>query len=207
MNRRTVATLSLALTLHLIPLLIWTGSRSAHRATVDEQSVAFILVPIAPKRTNVTPAPSPPRPSMRRPVLRERHSSPVQTLEPARAVAPASAPVTPAGDTVERALHEAGRIDRALRGSTPPVPAVRPDSPYARFEAALASAFIDRSLTLTRDRYSAPDGVVIERLTQGGKAVCYMSGAVNFVPGILKDSSRPNKVNCPPADSGWVRVR
>ncbi len=69
----------------------------------------------------------------------------------------------------------------------------------------MASAYIDKSNTLTVDRYESGEGVIIERLPRGGKSSCYMSGTVNFVPGILSDSSTPKTLTCPPAGEGWAR--
>lgn len=68
----------------------------------------------------------------------------------------------------------------------------------------MSAAWIDRSKTLVMDRYVSPDGMAITRLTREGGARCYMSGTVNFVPGILHDSASPQEVNCPPASSGWA---
>lgn len=97
-----------------------------------------------------------------------------------------------------------GKIDLELRGGKPVAVGLSPDSPRARFESLMASAFIDRSNTMTLDRYQSGDGVVIERVTRGGKSTCYMSGTVNFRPGILSDGSRPKTVSCPRGD-GWTR--
>ena len=69
----------------------------------------------------------------------------------------------------------------------------------------MEAAFIDRSKTMRVDRYESGDGVIIERITRGGGSKCYMSGTVNFVPGILHDSSKPQVVSCPPAGGGWTR--
>jgi hypothetical protein len=53
--------------------------------------------------------------------------------------------------------------------------------------------------------HTSSDGVRYTRMTRGGSSVCYISGTVNFVPGILHDSSKPTKTNCPPEDSGWMK--
>jgi hypothetical protein len=126
------------------------------------------------------------------------------TLVPPTEVAPAP-PAISAGELLERARRDVGKIDRELRGGTPPVAAVRPDTAQARFERAMAGAWKDRSQTMVVDRYMSADGVVVERVSRGGDARCHMSGTVNFVPGILHDGSRPQTVSCPPAGSGWTR--
>lgn len=177
--------------------------------------------PSAPQRFFVAlvarPVPRAPQRPLRPPPMR----TPLPRATPVHAVrqpaAPAALPVAPieaaplpaqpasAGDILERAKRDVGKIDRALRGGVSAVPAVRPDTPQARFEAMMESAFIDRSKTMRVDHYESADGVIIERITRGGSSKCYMSGTVNFVPGILHDSSKPQSVSCPPAGSGWTR--
>ena len=132
------------------------------------------------------------------------HDAAAVTLVPITEVAP-TPPAISAGELLERARRDVGKVDRELRGDTPPVPLVRPDTAQARFERAMAGAWKDRSQTMVVDRYMSADGVVIERVSRGGDAKCYMSGTVNFVPGILHDSSRAQTVSCPPAGSGWTR--
>jgi hypothetical protein len=129
--------------------------------------------------------------------------------EPIQAPAPATAPPTPtfnAGDILAQARREVGKIDHELRGSAPPASLIRPDSKQARMEEAMSAAFIDRSPAVFMDRYVSADGVAITRVTTGGRAKCYMSGTVNFVPGVLHDSARPKPVSCPPADALWSRI-
>ncbi len=185
------------------------------------------LAAAGPQRTMLTlirPKPAPPvRREVKQPVVpaTARPQAPVARPLPARPApdaAQAAVPVaveaeTPApdtlagapvaGDLAERARRDAGRIDRELRAGKPV--ALSADSRQARFEQMMASAYIDKSNTLTVDRYQSGDGVTIERLTRGGKSSCYMSGTVNFVPGILRDSSKPKGVSCPPAGAGWTR--
>ncbi|HEX9171883.1 MAG TPA: hypothetical protein VF861_04410 [Telluria sp.] len=138
---------------------------------------------------------------------RVAHPAPIVVAQtPAQADAPAAdalAPPPVAGDLMERAKRDAGKIDRELRAGKPVT--LSTDSPRARFERIMASAYIDSSNTMTVDRYQSGDGVTIERVTRRGKSSCYMSGTVNFVPGILKDSSKPQTVSCPPSGDGWTR--
>ncbi len=110
---------------------------------------------------------------------------------------------------LEQAKREAVAADRAMRASAPPEkpkePALSGDSASERFEKVAAPAFIDRSNTRIVDQYRSADGVIIERITYGGKSYCVTSSTVNYVPGILHDSSKAREVTCPPADAGWVR--
>jgi hypothetical protein len=96
---------------------------------------------------------------------------------------------------IARAKRDVGKIDRELRGGKSGVPAQRPDTPIARFEALMASAFIDRSTAMSIHTYRSADGVAYTRLTRRGAAVCYMGGG----------GTRAVEVNCPPADSGWLK--
>ncbi|MFC0136227.1 hypothetical protein CR105_02700 [Massilia eurypsychrophila] len=149
--------------------------------------------PQAPVARALPPRPAPDAPQAPVPVAVE----PDAPLPDAFAAAPV------AGDLAERARRAAGKIDRQLRAGKPV--ALSADARQARFERIMASAYIDKSNTLTVDRYESGDGVIIERLTRGGKSSCYMSGTINFVPGILRDSSKPKGVSCPPAEAGWTR--
>jgi hypothetical protein len=110
---------------------------------------------------------------------------------------------------LEQAKRDAVEADRALRASAPPekpkAPAISGDSASERFEKAADAAFIDRSNTRIVDQYRSADGVIIERITYGGKSYCVTSSTVNYVPGILHDSSKAREVTCPPANAGWVR--
>jgi len=111
---------------------------------------------------------------------------------------------------LEQAKREAVEADRAMRAAAPPEAKKEPalsagESALDRFDKAADAAFIDRSNTRVVDHYRSSDGVVIERITYGGKSDCVTSSTVNYVPGILHDSSRARKVTCPPASAGWVR--
>ena len=112
---------------------------------------------------------------------------------------------------LEQAKREAVEADREIRAAQPPPatpkePALSgAEAALERFDKAADAAFIDRSNTRTIDQYRSADGVVIERITYGGKSYCVTSGTVNYIPGILHDASRAREVTCPPADAGWVR--
>ena len=111
---------------------------------------------------------------------------------------------------LEQAKREAVEADRSMRAQAPPEPKKEPalsadDAALKRFDKAADGAFIDRSNTRVIDHYRSIDGVIIERITYGGKSYCVTSSTVNYVPGILHDSSRAREVTCPPANAGWVR--
>jgi hypothetical protein len=77
------------------------------------------------------------------------------------------------------AKQQAGRVDRELRKGKPGVP-TEADTPMARFQRGLESAYIDRSLTLQSDTYTSPDGVVIYRFRQGNRFRCRRAGGVGM---------------------------
>ena len=115
---------------------------------------------------------------------------------------------------LEQAKREAVEADRAIRASAPPPQPPQPnkapalstdDAALKRFDKAADAAFIDRSNSRVIDQYRSADGVIIERITYGGKSYCVTSSTVNYVPGILHDSSKAREVTCPPANAGWVR--
>jgi type IV secretory pathway VirB10-like protein len=111
---------------------------------------------------------------------------------------------------LEQAKREAVEADRAIRAAAPPEKKKAPalsaeDAALKRFDKAADAAFIDRSNTRIVDQYRSADGVVIERITYGGKSYCVTSSTVNYIPGILHDASRAREVTCPPANAGWVR--
>ena len=108
-------------------------------------------------------------------------SNPIDT---AQAVGPATDARTAAssaqgGFAVGLARQQAGRIDRELRKGKPGVPA-EADTPAARFQRGVESAYIDRSLTLQSDTYTSPDGVVIYRFRQGNRYRCRRAGGVGM---------------------------
>lgn len=204
--------LPLALTIS-VHLLLLAGLYLAQREPPPAKSTTPQRYMLALVRPSVPP-PAPQQ--IKKPAVRiaTRPQAPVRVARAApmveEAQAKADAPVPDplaaapvAGDLVERAKRDVGKIDRELRAGRPV--ALSADSPHARFERIMASAYIDRSNTMTVDRYQSGDGVLIERVTRRGKTSCYMSGTVNFVPGILKNSGKPQSVTCPPAGDGWAR--
>lgn len=92
---------------------------------------------------------------------------------------PASVSSPQGGFALGLAKQQAGRIDRELRKGKPGVP-TEADTPSARFQRGLESAYIDRSLTLQSDTYTSPDGVVIYRFRQGGRFRCRRAGGVGM---------------------------
>jgi hypothetical protein len=113
--------------------------------------------------------------------------NPIDTAQPADLAPDARAPApAPAGASSARgsfalglAKEQAGRIDRELRKGKPGVP-TEADTPSARFQRGVESAYIDRSLTLQSDTYTSPDGVVIYRFRQGNRYRCRRAGGVGM---------------------------
>jgi hypothetical protein len=205
--RRNVLPVLLVLGLHGAVLLAWINAKRAPLASPAATYIVttFVAAP-APRRI------APPLTRPRSAAASAVRSAPVavapaaaESPEPPAPAAPAAEPS--AGAILAQARRDIGAIDKALRGKEPPVPLLRPDTPIARFETAMAGAYKDRSMTAVMDRYVAADGVTITRLTQRGKVRCFMSGTVNASNGILSDTSRPRAdVNCPPAHAGWTRI-
>jgi hypothetical protein len=103
--------------------------------------------------------------------------NPIDTAQPVGAAAGAAS--TQSGFSVGLAKHQAGRIDRELRKGKSGVPA-EADTPSARFQRGLESAYIDRTLTWQSDTYTSPDGVVIYRFRQGNRFRCRRAGGVGM---------------------------
>ncbi|MES2295737.1 MAG: hypothetical protein V4582_01780 [Pseudomonadota bacterium] len=213
--------LALTLLVHLLLVLAWCfsrGSRPVEHAQREElvylqvsASRAPVDVPKPrPLRAVAAPisAPSQAKPSIKDATIRTEPllAAPL-TAAPARPAPsisaapldPLAAPAQSSLSARESALRDAGNIDRDLRGKI--APAARQGTPFSNFQSALAGAHIEKS-PVQMARYTSPDGVVITRVTQGSKVRCYMSGTVNFAPGVLKDGARPQPVNCP--TSGWT---
>jgi hypothetical protein len=199
--------LALTIAVHLLLLACLYLARR-HPAHAPAGSQREMLVLLQPPIRAAMPEPAVQARAPRVARAREAPRLPAAiAVEPAPAPEPAAAaPSAPAaGDLFERARRASGKIDRELRAGARPGAEFSADSPRTRFERAMAAAWIDRSNTLKMDRYVSPDGVAITRLSNGSGAKCYMSGTVNFVPGILHDSARPQEVDCPPSGSGWTR--
>lgn len=111
-------------------------------------------------------------------------------------------PFAPPQSVHERAVALAGKVDRELRGNKKLVLSLQPDSFQGRLAAGIAAAHKGDMMAKV-DHYTSPDGVIYTRMKRGSETRCYMNGSVNFVPGILHDSAKPQRVNCPPEGSGW----
>lgn len=207
------APLLLTVAMHAVFVLVWVRAGSSPRVNNPD---GLVFEPIS---LYILPG--------RKPVPIERRSEPVTIrgmepvdetgmlpdLDPAPPVqaeavmvpAPLAAapdPFAPSHTIHERAVAQAGKVDRELRGDQPLHLSLRPDSFTAKLAAGFAAAHKGDMMGKV-DRYTAPDGVVYTRMRRGSEVRCYMSGTVNFVPGILHDSAKPQVVSCPPADAGW----
>lgn len=104
---------------------------------------------------------------------------------------------------IDRVKSDIDKVARELARATPSGPLMRSDSAQTRLENGIASAFVGGTRGFTLDYYVSPDGVVITRKTTSSGVVCYMSGTINFRPGILHDSEKPQTVKCPPSGENW----
>lgn len=219
-GRRTLRQFALpaaiTITVHLLLIFVWSLDRAKRPLDAPDsarQILTVLLQPPSPKI--VRPAAAIGKATKRRkPEAVNIRQAPSQKNEARKIVQAAEksservepVPTASAADIMERARPDIGKIDRELRGTALLVPAERPDSRQIRLERGIAGAFIDRSTGFVLERYVSPDGVAITRKTGAGGVVCYMSGTVNFVPGILHNSATPQKVHCPPQNSGWTRI-
>ena len=201
--------LALTLLVHLMLALAWFAGRAqAPHARDEVQRIAF-LMPLPVKTAPAHPAPLPAQaPARARPAALGAAPGPAEPAETAAAAAPSPAAAVdetaPAAPSLrERALRDVAAIARELRPAGPA--GAGDEAPRLRLARLIGGAHGGRLWGADFDRRLSPDGVAITRVTRNGKAACYMSGTVNFVPGILHDSARPQAVKCPPDDGGWSR--
>ena len=199
--------LVLTLLVHVLLVLAWFAVRAqAPHARDGGQRITFLMqVP-----SKATPAPAAAvlaqehaRPRAPAPAALPMHAESAQT---AAVAAPLPAATTEevaaaAPSLRERALRDVAAIARELRPASPA--ASGEEAPRLRLARLIAGARSGRLWGADIERRVSPDGVAITRVTRNGHAACYMSGTVNFVPGILHDSARPQAVKCPPEDGGW----
>jgi len=146
----------------------------AHRADDDDLQHATRRDRHADIRADApadaAPAAAPPAPDVLAP-------NPIDTAQP---VAPnTDARAAQGGFVAGLAKQQAGRVDRELRKGKSGVP-TEADTPAARFQRGVESAYIDRSLTWQSDTYTSPDGVVIYRFRQGNRVRCRRAGGVGM---------------------------
>ena len=207
--------LALTLALHLLLVLAWLmGARGGAAPEAPARASTLVLVrPLAAR----PPAPRPPPrlalPRSRPPAIIGRPATPAamasaSTPEPASAPSEepaAAAPDALPGDLLKSSRAMAGRIDRELRKGASPISA-EPERKWERFAEAFAAARKGGDNTVTRDRYTSPDGVVIYRTTIGGRSRCYRSGSVGgMVTGFGNaDLHGASIMDCPKGLS-WTR--
>jgi hypothetical protein len=205
---------SLALALHVLFALVCFHSRKLERAAASAPAGTTLLVQLRLQ----APAPRPARLAApagkpaRVPLPQATTAAPPSRQAPAgpESIAPDAAPVPLAqgqdsGALAAQLRRDIGKIDRELRDGKPGVPLIRPDSPQLRLERALAGAYRGGPRGFTVDTYTSADGVIITRKTTSSGVACYMSGTVNFIPGILRSSEAPQRVNCPADAREWRR--
>jgi hypothetical protein len=216
-SRDRAIALALMVAAHLALGALWFAGRAPVPRSDDRLTRAVLLM-LLPARAASTPPPRaavavspPPTRRVATSAARAITAPPVpdaaldSPLPPP--VAPPSAVPTQADSGAEplrqRALRGAAQVARELMPATARDAANEPAS--LRLARLMENAHVDRSLGTGLERRVSPDGVVVTRVRRNGGVTCYMSGAVNFVPGILHDSARPQTVNCPPEKDGWSR--
>lgn len=231
-RRRNHLVLALTVGLHLLAVLFWLRARPPRPALAQAPRVVTILLQLrAPGRPRA-PAPMPvrvprqPHPAAITPPasrVMDTPALPVPTA-PAPLPGPASAdplaaprPAAPDAATLAcdpaaaahgsftlgLARREAGRIDRELRGGKSGVP-LDADTPWARFQHGFEAAHVDRSLGVSEESYTAPDGVVIYRRRIGGRVLCYRTGGVGLGVAGAVGLNDAGAIQCP-SRAEWKR--
>jgi hypothetical protein len=145
----------------------------------------------APAQQAATPAPS-------TPVQPPADTLAAPAPAPADAATLARDPAAAANGSfmVGVAKRQAGRVDRELRGGKSGVP-LEADTPWARFQRGLEAAHVERSMSVTEDSYTAPDGVVIYRRRIGSRTLCYRTGSVGLGIAGARGVNEAGPVTCP----------
>jgi hypothetical protein len=214
---RSWTPLALTLGLHVLLVLAWlTGAHKNAPEPVPRVSTLVLVRPLArPKPVPSLPPPlslprsrkpaalAPPLPEPASPSSADASPDP----EPASAPQPDAGPgqALP-GDLLASSKAMAGRIDRELRNGASPITA-EPERKWERFAEAFAAARKNGPNTVTLERYTAPDGVLIYRKTAGGRVRCYRSGSVGgLVTGFgAADGHGAGSTTCPTGVS-WTRL-
>ena len=210
--------------LHLLLALLWMRQQAAAPPSDTGQPPEFVTVLLQAMRPQpaVPAAPPPPKTAPKRapaaPSAVAPPAAPAQTLPaaPPADAAPAAAPALPPegaaaadapasepGFALGLAKRQARRIDRELRNGKSGVP-LEADTPIARLRRGLEAAHIDRSLTLSTDTYTSPDGVIIYRFRQGNRMWCRRTGSVGSLLRGMPEANAAMNVDCPRGVS-WER--
>lgn len=169
------------------------------KAAATPTASRFVAAPVAPVRAdNENPKPTP-----------------EQVLEPIVGAAQPisadpydlSAPSGNAGSAlqIDKLRREAGKIDRELRGAPPAISDRRPDSLQARMERGFAAAGKQSTGGFVVHSYTSPDGITTYRRTGGNGVSCYIVPPPSGISAIESGRNERRRINCPPADSGWVK--
>ncbi|MFP5392365.1 MAG: hypothetical protein ACLGI6_12615 [Gammaproteobacteria bacterium] len=137
----------------------------------------------------------------------QANSQPAEQM-PAQQQEPAAAAVPTSDQLLQQARLAAGKIDRDLRNGQSGVPAQVPSTPFARFQRGVEAASTGGGGSVALDRYVAPDGVVITRLTSGSGARCFTSMLANLSPADAingKNLGSAREVACPTGQVSWQR--
>lgn len=140
-------------------------------------------------------------------------------MSPPESPPAAGAPDAPSlASMIDAAKRQVGAIDRELRDGKPAPMSSKPDHPMARFQAAVESAYVDRSRTMVTEVHTQADGVIVYRFHFRGKVWCRQSGGSG--PSMLErtdgakmagagsagGAGAAGTIQCPGGNAGWKRI-
>jgi hypothetical protein len=231
--RRQAWPLAASLAAHVVLAVLWLNG--THKPRPPEEEPRRLMLVLLPKTAPLKPPVAPPEPqSTRRPSEHQKNATArppeAVAVQPQQPVNVAPDPALPAREPeaistshpsataiLDGARRDIGKIDRELRGKHPNLLG-KTDTPWGRFEQALAGAHGDS--TLTEDSYTSPDGTVVYRRRMGRKTVCRKTGSVGppapwrSEGAILAGAGRQSTLGvggeagdflCPESDPGWKK--
>jgi hypothetical protein len=230
---RRYAALALTALAHVLLLLAWQATRRLPAPDANRDTRRIQWIDLAP-RTPAHRRPAAPAPEQARERTRERLPAPVRMLPapfaitvpappivaapPAPPAAPAtsaqSAATTPApalvperGPLLQRALRDAGAVDRALRKENNPYIVAPPDSPQIRMRRDMEAAHAMAPPAW----YEAPkvdelvnntgDGARRTRMITGNGTMCETDRGPNTSIDMIEKHGKRRFTNCPEHES------
>ena len=230
---RRFAPLALTALIHVLLVLGWQATRRlpAFEANRDARRIQWIqLAPPAPAERRPSapsrPPAHPPAPARApahayaptrvtpAPAASAVPAAPIAGASPSsapassgQAAAPSPAPAADGGPLVQRALHEAGAVDRALRKENNPYIVAPPDSPQLRLSKGIAAA----NAAVPNAWYQAPkvdelvnntgDGARRTRVNTGGGTYCVTDRSPATSIDMIEKHGKQRFTNCPAHES------
>lgn len=170
------------------------------------------LLTIAPPRERVRPTPAPPPAAARRTRSPARAVPTVIDAVDSPSAAEPEAPALSAAEvfdqakffSMKKAVDDARKYDKVLRGGGPPLPE---DHPIPRFEQlgrAIAGAVSpDAEPPMGPVTRYQDGGITYTSVTEYGKKRCFMSGPTSRPDG---RSDGPRPIKCPTSSSSWRKT-